>query len=343
MNGQDEELAAAQESPTAGLDAAIDAAQTRLRGVLEEATAAARQEVDAAAAAVVERETRLQEAEATVLAAQKSVEIQRGEITERLGTAAARQRLAESRLEEASVLNDRASKTLAEALERSSVMIEEAELRIREDDARAKAMIEIQMEEARAAATAIHKRAAGRLEAVAAESEVVLKRAVERGQQIVSKAEEAAEDSRSQLGELVAHIEHVIKTVQPMPDFDLEAELAIDLRPPHTDLPVEAAVSPAPERVTETDADPVTVTEMDADPVTVTVTDADGEEAENVDEWAAAVPSAAPIADEAAMEAYFTPGEVAETEAGDDAPQQDVADAVRRAVKEWSSARQQTR
>ena len=315
-NGYEEEATAQPESPTAGLDAAIESAQQHLRGVLEQATNTARDEVSLAAAALIEREAALEKLEATALAEKTSLDLQREEVLERLAAASARQRLSESQLEEANNLNDRASETLAGAMERSAVMMEETEKRIEDDEARAKAMCAIELDEAKSAAAAIHKQAASRLEAVSAETEVVLKRAVDRAREIVAMAQKDSERSKAELRGIVSHVEEFLKRVPASPEFDLAEELSIDVRSGGVELDEND-----PEHAETSDDDGA---ELEESQPLVSVGTAEASEE---------------IAADQAMDAYFN-GHEAAAEPVDEEKPQIVADAVRRAVKEWSTSRQ---
>jgi hypothetical protein len=364
-NGHDEADVASSDLAGDALDAALESAQLQMRGVLEEAAKTAREQVRGAAAELAERETEIAAREAAVLADRVEVDRKREEVVAHLAAAASREAAAEAQLEEAELRNAEAAQALADATERTSMMIEEAERRIREDEARSQEKIKLETDEARNAAGLLHIQAASRLEAVSAESTALLKGATERANAIVNEAETDAERAKLELREIIGHIEDFLESVPASAKrFEFDPDPAIDLRSePQPEAvatadpadEVSAAEEP-PEDVVEPieDADDTADAEDDevveAVEVVEAIEDIEAVEAEEpvaedpvTDEWQALMPDAEsePVAGEVAMEAYFDKDEATPAEE-DEEPRKAVADAVRRAVKDWSASRQPT-
>jgi hypothetical protein len=311
----------APDAPTDGTDASLnallEAAQEQLRGVVEQATSSARKDVEAAAAALAERESEINGLEASLTSERLQLAADRENLERHVASVTERERAAAATSTETAELKERTTAALANALERSAQLVEEAEARVEESETRSRAEIEAELLSARAEATEIEAQAARRLEAVGNESEATLQRAVDRGLKIVSTAEVSAERSKAELRQLVSQIEEYLDREKMQ--IDLEAELQIDLRQEATEETIanlDWAKTLAPAEVT---------------PVLVA--------AEASTDEAQAPRAADAVACDPAVEAYFEPD--APKAAIEDAADDRVADAVRRAVRNWSESRQQ--
>jgi hypothetical protein len=297
------------------LNALLEAAQHQLRDVVEQATSSARKDVETAAVVLEEREKEIAALQATLSAERLRLATGSDNVAQRVAEVTERQKAVDAQALEVESLKERATKVLADALERSARVIEEADARVEENEAQSKAEIERELLAARAQASDVYAQADRRLEAVATESEAMLQNALDRGVKIVSIAEVSAERSKSELRQLVTQIEEYL-TREKM-QIDLESELQIDLR-----------------GATDEDADSAdSATDMtgDLDPVDVSPLLAGSElsleESQRPDA----------VACEDAMEHYFEPSgpeTSVEAESSDR-----VADAVRRAVRNWSTSR----
>ena len=264
------------DDPEHRLDALLDAAQVQLREVVRQATAAAREDLAAAAAAVAAREAEIAALQAGMtaerahlVADREALELRAAEIGEREGAV-------ELAAAEVAELRERATLGLASALERSARLVEEAEAQAEERAARARI-----------------------------EADATLQRAGDRARDIVATAAAQAARSKAELRRLVAQIEGYVEREQ------LQIELDGDV--PHVaEPPVEAS------HVAETP------------PV---------EESAVPGEWPAAAfaPVLVPSGGPDHVAATDGPGP---DRSVDVSAEHRVADAVRRAVRGWSAARQ---
>jgi len=326
-----ETAAATEES----LNAVLEAAQQRLRDVLEQATSTVRHDVESAASAVAQREAEIAERQASLTEEGSRLEAERADLAERIAAVNELRTAADTQLKEAAELNDQAAGALADALERSASVVEEAQARIRADESTAKAQREAELLDARNHAAEIHAQATKRLEAAGLECEAMLKQAVDRGLGIVSIAQASADQSKADLRQVVERIEEYLRQ-ETSTDLDLEAELDIDLRSStdseDTDESEPANVAPLLGQVDESGEqdEPLRAAEAVAQEESL---DAYFDASVTVDDGS--------TEDESA-EDESTEDESAEDESTeDDADDQRVANAVRRAVRGWSSARQE--
>jgi hypothetical protein len=281
------------------LDALVETAHTQLREVVERATAEAQADLEAAIAAVAEREKEIAALLAGVAAERVHLVADRESLEARTADVLERERAVDGAAEEVAELREQATVALASALERAARLTEEAEAQAREHQARARTEIDAERRAARERAEEIHAQLARRLEAVGKESEAILQRAVDRGLMIVSAAEDSAARSKAELRRVVTQIETFLEREPVEIGFDTESR--IDLREP-----AGARSEPAPHRA------PGNWPESDFEPLPVPSGGADNRA-------------------------------VAESPADDpqivDPAEQHVADAVRRAVRDWSVSR----
>lgn len=302
----------------ASLNALLESAQEELRDVVEKATSSARKDVEAAAAAVASKEKEIAAQQASLASERLQLDADRKVVERHVAELTDRERAATAKAAEVAELKERATTALASALERSAQLVEEAEAKAEEREARSRAEMEEELLAARAQASDMFAQAERRLEAVSKESEATLQRAVDRGLHIVETAEVSADRSKAELQELVTQIEEYLNREKMQ--FDLEAELQIDLREGagnETAADIEKSETPA---TAETAAVLVPF--------------------EVPSEESQAPRAADAVACEEAVETYFDP-DAPEAEAEADDADDRVADAVRRAVRNWSTSRQQ--
>lgn len=287
------------------LDALVETAHAQLREVVERATAEARADLDAASAAVAEREKEIAALQAGIAAERVHLVADRESLEARTAEILERERVVEAAADEVADLREQAAAALASALERAAQLTEEAEAQAREREARARIEIDAERQAARQRAEEIHAQLARRLEAVGKESEAILQRAVDRGLLIVSAAEDSAARSKAELRQVISQIEAFLEREPVEIGFDTEAR--IDLREPAG----EASEPPpprAPGNWPESDFEPLPVPSSGAEDSAIAGSPAG--ECQGVD----------------------SAGSIGLAE-------QEVADAVRRAVRDWSMSR----
>lgn len=333
MANEPEEHPSEAETPAHATEESLAAllvnAQNQLRDVIEKATSEAREDVEAAAAAVAAREQELSALESSLLSERATMQAQWDSVSERAATIAEREREVEAQIEETELLRDRAAQTIADALERSAQMIEEAETRVTEEEAASRARMEAELEAARTKAEQVHEQAKKRLEAARAESAVTLQRAAERSVGIVAAAEASVERSKAQLRQLVERIQQFLDW-QETTALDLDAELDFDVRAGFESVSaktVEPGAEEAPAGVAEAPAG--------AEEHHVGVAPALGAidvSANGADQEVAGVVAGSETT-ESDVEGADQPADEAESS------DERVAKAVRRAVQGWSSTR----
>ena len=250
------------DDPDERLNALLEGAQAELRRVVQQVVAAARNDVEAAAEAVAERETEVAALQAAVAAERLHLVADRKALVKDVTEIRERERAVGVAEAEVAQLRDQATVELANALERSAQLIEQAEINAREHEARSRAKAEAELRSAREKVADTHAHLARRLEAVGTESEAILQRAVDRGLIIVSEAEASAERSKAELRKIVEQIQQYLDREKMQ--IELETETQIDLRDPPAAAPVtkntllEPPV-PTPEPPEPTEAAPVLV------------------------------------------------------------------------------------
>lgn len=276
------------DDPERRLDALLDAAQDQLREVVRRSTAAARDGLAAAAAAVAEREVEIAALQAGITAERAHLVADREALELRTAELLERERAVDAAAADVAELRERATVGLASALERSARLVEEADAHAAERAARA-----------------------------TVEAAAILQRAADRGREIVATAETAAARSKAELRHLVAQIEGYLEREQLQ--IDLDAELRIDLRDAvgTRPEPPTAASGPAPDSTGDRDTETVVVP----------------------GDWpeAAFAPVLVPSV---ASDDGIAHGRADDEGPVDAAAEHRVADAVRRAVRGWTAARQ---
>lgn len=290
------------DDPERRLDALLDATHEQLREVVRRSTADAREELAAAAAAVAEREVEIAALQAAITAERVHLVADRDALELRMAELLERERAVEAAAADVADLRARATIGLASALERSARLIDEADAQAAERAVRAKV-----------------------------EATATLQRAVDRGREIVATAEAAAARSKAELRQLVAQIEGYIEREQLQIDLDAEPRIELGDRDLHdidrsdVDLSAMAAMR---FDVTAAEDEAGTASTREGDDDVVVPGD-----------WPAAafapvlVPSAASH-DGAATDRSGSENTI------DAAAEHRVADAVRRAVRGWTAARQ---
>ena len=213
----------------------LEGVRAQLRDAIEAANRAASQQVASAAEAVAAREAAVTERENELAAETERLQADRISLTERLAEANELRRQVDADLAEASGLKERASSSLADALERSAQLLEETQARVREEETR----LEAQVRAAEERAAELEEQAETRLEAARTEAAALLERAVERSLAIVAEAEDDADRLRGPLRELSGQIESFLEweagesseTNEPADPAPAE----IDLRSPSDD------------------------------------------------------------------------------------------------------------
>lgn len=281
-------------TPDARLDAAFDAAEAQLRGVVKQVITAARVEIEAAEADIAQREAETAALQAALAAERLHLVADRKELVKHVSVIRERERAVDGAAAEVAELREQATTALATALERSAQLVEQAEAQAAERAASAKAAAEAELSAARDQASATQAQLARRVEAVGVESEAILQRAVDHGLMIVSTAKESAERSKAELREVIVQMQEFLDREETK--IELDAEVEIDLRDPLA-------------------ADPV---DTGSDAVLVAAGNTGAADAADLSDASdASGPSADPT----------DPSDV------------HVADAVRRAVRDWSVAR----
>lgn len=340
MANEPEEHPSEAETPAHATEESLAAllvnAQNQLRDVIEKATSEAREDVEAAAAAVAAREQELSALESSLLSERATMQAQWDSVSERAATIAEREREVEAQIEETELLRDRAAQTIADALERSAQMIEEAETRVTEEEAASRARMEAELEAARTKAEQVHEQAKKRLEAARAESAVTLQRAAERSVGIVAAAEASVERSKAQLRQLVERIQQFLDW-QETTALDLDAELDFDVRAGFESVSAKTVEPGAEEAPAGAEEAPAGVAEAPAgaEEHHVGVAPALGAidvSANGADQEVAGVVAGSETT-ESDVEGADQPADEAESS------DERVAKAVRRAVQGWSSTR----